>query len=183
MRRIPLSAAGERRAVEQADEKIAHCQRHGARHWGDRQYSPEQDRAQQIAGNRAEIGVCEMYDLPWLPQLGRTDVIDCGNIIEVRARIVPGRGTDLGWHPPNANHVGDNPSVPWLLVHAHDGGAGALWAIGWLWGYEAAARARLVSPIWGVHYIAPPYHDIAALDGLVATLREAERDPAPPAPR
>ena len=157
--RFRISPEWEARAIAEGNARQDYAEGARLANYG-REIGSIKERANHIMGCRCEIAVAARLHLPWSAQVGILVGIDVGGKVEVRGRRIPGKGTDL------ACRIGrDKPNRPYVLIHCFD--TGEFEIIGWLYGWECAARANDCLVRYEITYVPPPYHAFVELEELV----------------
>lgn len=148
---VTLTAGQKTHALEVARGRQAFADGHKLR---DRALPSESKLDDSIMGCLGEFAVALVLDLPWHANIGVLDRADVGDMVDVRARRVPGSGTDLVIFPKDPD---DRPFVQ-TLVRPDD----TVELVGWLHAHEGKARGQWFerARYW---YVRPPYRDILEL--------------------
>jgi hypothetical protein len=158
---IMLSDIWLAKAIAIGEARYLYAVEHALRMYGNIDYSDQGDSL-HIAGAISEAVVAKHFKLPWKPHIGVIDGIDVGGLIEVRARRVPGTGTDLAIRPD------DKDDLPYVhsLVYADN----SVTLKGWLYGRDGKGRG-----VWNsakcVWFNAPPYRPISELEKIINDTR------------
>lgn len=154
---VALSDEWERRALAGGEGRQGYADGAGLRDHGEQQLAPDEGTAIHIVGCRAECAVAKVLRLPWIPNVGVITATDVGGKVEVRARRIPGRGTDLARRPK------DKDEFPYVLCHVHGNTFGRIELKGWLFGLETRTRGGMWVASHRVWFIPPPYRTIESL--------------------
>lgn len=153
---VTLSPFWLRRAREVGRARHAYAVKHDLKHYGNIANDHE---SHHEVGAIAEAAVAKYLHLPWRANIGNIKGVDVGNVVEVRARRIPGTGTDLAIRP---NDKDDKPYVlAW--VHADD----SVEIVGWLFGREGKNRGpwSAAKQVW---FNPPPYRPIEQLLDIIS---------------
>ena len=157
---IKLSDAWIAKATDIGAQRHAYALSQGYRNYGT---IDDGEERHHVAGAIGECAVAAHFKLPWKPNVGVITGVDVGNLIEVRTRILPGKGFDLAIRPD------DKEDKPYVLTFVLKDNSVRL--IGWLYGKEGKHGQR--GGVWNegrqVWFVPPPYRSISDLVSMLAT--------------
>lgn len=148
---VTLTARETFEALETAVARQRWAFERNAKMFGRDSDNPARDH---VLGCLGEKAVANVLGVPWDRTIGRLDIPDVGGLVDVRARRVPGKGTELIVYPKDHD---DRPfvlvlvRVDWLID-----------VIGWLFAHEGKQRGRWFAPS-GIYFVPPPYRSVDSL--------------------
>jgi hypothetical protein len=152
---ITLSDFWLARAREVGLQRHGYALQAGLKHYGNK---ADDSDSHHVVGAIAECAVAKYLNLPWRANVGNIHGVDVGDAVEVRARRVPGTGTDLAIRP----HDKDEKPVVLVFVFANY----QCELRGWIFGHEG----KNVGP-WNeakcVWFVPPPYRPVAYLHNAI----------------
>jgi hypothetical protein len=147
---INLSDEWKERARSVGRARYAYARAAGIQQNGPNDKGAEPD----IKGAIAEASAAKYFGIPWKAHIGKLNEPDVGDY-DVRARRVPGTGTDL---PIKPHDIDDRP---YILAHIFEDDSVDL--RGWIYGREG--KAGVWCELYKIWFVKPPYRAIETLLG------------------